>query len=133
VPPLVLVLVKVTGAPGHNVVSLVVKLTTGGGYTVIVIEYVLVDAPLVAVSVTRWVPGVVKLVEGLVNTDEPVVPNVHKNVVPAIGVVVLVKLTTSGAQPEVGLAVNPAVSCAVTMPAENIATNSNSTSLNGLM
>jgi hypothetical protein len=54
----------------------------------------------------------VKLVDGFVNTDVPVDPNVHKNVLPAIGVVVLVKLTTNGAQPEVGLAVKLAVSCA---------------------
>lgn len=78
----------------------------------IVTVYVLVTPPFVAVNVTRWVPGVVKLADGLVKTDVPVEPNVQRNVVPVIGVVVFVKFTTSGAQPETGLAVNPADTCA---------------------
>jgi hypothetical protein len=121
--PLVVVLVNVTGVPGQTVVSLVVKLTVGGGYTVIVIVYVLVDDPLVATSVTRCVPTVVKLVHGFVSTEIPDVPNVHENVVPAIGVVVFVKHTSKGAQPEVGLAVKPAVSCALAVVATHNVTN----------
>jgi len=64
--PGVLVLVNVTDVPGQTVVSLATKLTVGGGNTVMVILYVLTDEPFVAVSVTKCVPGVVKLVDGLV-------------------------------------------------------------------
>jgi len=49
--PAVEVLVKVIGAPGQAVVELAVNETIGGGYTVTVIEWVLVSPPLVAVSV----------------------------------------------------------------------------------
>jgi predicted transcriptional regulator len=79
------------------------------------------------------VPSVVKLVDGFVNTDVPVVPNVHKNVLPAIGVVVLVKLTTNGAQPEVGLAVKPAVSCACSCGDKQTDINSKNRALNIFM
>ncbi len=65
---------------------------------------------MVAVSVTTWVPGVVKLVEGFVKVEELDGPNDHTYVVPLDGLVVLVKFTTSGAHPDVGAAVNPAVS-----------------------
>jgi hypothetical protein len=65
---------------------------------------------LVATRVTRWVPGVVKYTEGLVSVEEPKVPKVHEKEEPPMGVVVLVKLTSRGAQPDMVLAVNPAVS-----------------------
>jgi predicted transcriptional regulator len=94
---------------------------------------VLVTPPFVAVRVTVCVPSVVKLVEGFVNTEVPVVPNVHKNVLPAMGVVVLVKFTTSGAQPEVGLAVNPAVSCACSCGDKHTETNNKNRALNIFM
>jgi hypothetical protein len=38
---------------------------------------VLTAEPLVAVSVTTWVPGVVKLVEGFVKVEELDGPNDH--------------------------------------------------------
>ena len=67
------------------------------------------DDPLVAVSVTKWVPTAVKLVVGFVKIEEPVVPKAHEKVVPAIGVVVFVKETSKGEQPATTLAVKPAV------------------------
>ena len=69
---------KMIGAPGQTVVSLAMKLATGAGCTMILILYELVSEPFVAVSVTRCVPGEVKLTDGLVNTEELVVPNVQE-------------------------------------------------------
>ena len=49
--PLTDVLLNTTGAPGHTVVESALKETVGAGYTVTVMELVLVSLPLVAVSV----------------------------------------------------------------------------------
>jgi hypothetical protein len=76
--PETLVLVNVIAVPGQTVVSVAVNDTVGGGYTVIAIVYVLTELPLVAVSVTTCVPGTVKLVDGLVSTDELEPPNAHE-------------------------------------------------------
>ena len=73
---------------------------------------------MVAVRVMTCVPGSVRYTEGLVNVEVPdEVPKAQAKVLPVMGVVVFVKLSRSGAQPDVGVTVNPAVSAfALVMP-----------------
>ena len=54
------------------------------------------------------------------------VPNVQEKLVPAMGVVVLTKLTSSGGHPEVADAVNPAVRAAASLAPANAASKNNS-------
>ena len=77
--------------------------------------------PLVAVRGMICVPGSVRYTDGFVSVDVPdEVPKAQANVVPDMGVVVFVKLSKRGAQPDVGVTVNPAVSASALVTPRSI-------------